>query len=137
MAGMNSQLNWLLEDLIGRVPGAHRVVALSADGLPLAAGGGLSTEDTEHLSAIASAFQSLSVGTARHFDTGTVRQTVVEMDRAFLLVTTAGRGACLALLAGEEADLGMVAFELNLLVTKVGQVLSAAPRSSTAAPAFR
>jgi predicted regulator of Ras-like GTPase activity (Roadblock/LC7/MglB family) len=123
-----SELDWLLDDLVKRVAGADRAVVLSADGLLIGRSGNLSEEDAEHLSAVASAFQSLARGTGRHFGGGNVRQTMVEMDHAFLFVTAAGRGACLALLASENADIGMVAYEMNLMVKRVGAVLTSAPR---------
>jgi predicted regulator of Ras-like GTPase activity (Roadblock/LC7/MglB family) len=127
-----SELDWLLDDLVKRVAGADRAVVLSADGLLIGMSSNLSEEDAEHLSAVASAFQSLARGTGRHFGGGNVRQTMVEMDHAFLFVTAAGAGACLALLAGEHADMGMVAYEMNLMVKRVGAVLTAAPRSAPA-----
>ena len=99
-------LRWLLDDFIGRVAAADRMVALSADGLLIGRSSSLPNEDAEHLSAIASAFQGLARGAARHFASGGVRQTLVEMDNAFLVVTAAGRGACLAVLASDKADLG-------------------------------
>jgi uncharacterized protein len=122
-------LRWLLDDFVGRVAAADRVVVLSADGLLIGRSSSLSHEDGEHLSAIASAFQGLARGAARHFKTGGVRQTLVEMDNAFLVVTAAGRGACLAVLASDEADLGLIAYELNILLKRVGTYLSAAPRT--------
>jgi len=127
-----SELDWLLDDLVKRVAGADRAVVLSADGLLIGMSSNLTEEDAEHLSAVASAFQSLARGTGRHFGGGNVRQTMVEMDHAFLFVTAAGAGACLALLAGEHADMGMVAYEMNLMVKRVGAVLTAAPRSAPA-----
>jgi predicted regulator of Ras-like GTPase activity (Roadblock/LC7/MglB family) len=126
-----SELDWLLDDLVKRVAGADGAVVLSADGLLMGRSVNLSEEDAEHLSAVASALQSLARGTGRHFGGGNVRQTMVEMDHAFLFVTAAGSGACLALLAGENADMGMVAYELNLMVKRVGAVLTAAPRSAS------
>jgi predicted regulator of Ras-like GTPase activity (Roadblock/LC7/MglB family) len=122
-------LRWLLDDFVGRVAAADRVVVLSADGLLIGRSSSLSHEDGEHLSAIASAFQGLARGAARHFKSGGVRQTLVEMDNAFLVVTAAGRGACLAVLASDEADLGLIAYELNILLNRVGTYLSAAPRT--------
>ena len=101
---------------------------LSADGLLLSRSGTLTEDDADRLAAVASAFQGLARGTGRQFGGGAVRQTVVEMDEAFLFVTAAGRGACLAVLTEAEADLGLVAYEVNLLVRKVGSRLSAAPR---------
>jgi len=124
------ELNWLLDGLVDRTAGANRAVVLSADGLLLGRSGNMSQPDAEHLSAMASAFQSLAKGAGRHFGGGEVRQTVVEMDHAYLLVTAAGAGACIAMLAGEEADLGMLAYETNLLVSQVSAALSAAPRGA-------
>jgi predicted regulator of Ras-like GTPase activity (Roadblock/LC7/MglB family) len=124
-----SELDWLLDDLVGRVPGAERAVVLSSDGLLIGRSRSLSAEDAEHLSAVASGFQSLARGTGRHFGGGQVRQTVVEMDHAFLVVTAAGQGACLALLASGEAEMGMVAYEMNLMIKRVGVYLTSPPRA--------
>src|SRR5882757_2233191 len=126
------ELDWLLNELVRRVAGADRAVVLSADGLLIGRSSNLSEPDAEHLSAVASAFQSLARGTGRHFGGGQVRQTLVEMDHAFLFVTAAGHGACLALLAREDADMGMVAYEMNLMVKRVGAVLTSAPRVPSA-----
>ena len=123
-----NELDWLLDDLVSQVAGAERAVVLSADGLLIGRSSNLSEEDGEHLSAVASAFQSLARSTGRHFGGGQVRQTVVEMDHAFLFVTAAGRGACPALLTAEDIDMGMVAYAMNMMVKRVGAVLSAAPR---------
>jgi predicted regulator of Ras-like GTPase activity (Roadblock/LC7/MglB family) len=129
MAETNTtELNWLLDDLVARVAGAQHAVVLSTDGLLIGRSRSLNREDGEHLSAMASAFQSLARGVGRHFAGGQVRQTVVELDHAFLMVTAAGSGACLALLANAETDIGMVAYEMNLLVKKVGAYLVAEPR---------
>jgi predicted regulator of Ras-like GTPase activity (Roadblock/LC7/MglB family) len=132
MKDMNSphkELNWLLEDLVGRVVGARHAVVLSADGLLLGRSPGLSKDDSDHLSAMASAFQSLARGTGRQFGGGQVRQTIVEMERAHLFVTAAGQGACLAVVGDEDADMGMIAYEMNMLVKRVGAYLSSAPRT--------
>ena len=124
-------LRWLLDDFVGRVAAADRVVVLSADGLLVGRSTSLSHEDAEHLSAMASAFQGLARGAARHFDGGGVRQTLVEMDNVFLIVTAAGRGACLAVLASDKADLGLIAYEMNILLKRVGTYLTAAPRTAS------
>ena len=121
-------LRWLLDDFVGRVADADRIVVLSADGLLVSRSSSLSNEDAEHLAAIASAFQGLARGAARHFDGGGVRQTLIEMDKVFFVVTAAGRGACLAVLASDRADLGVIAYEMNILLKRVGTYLSAAPR---------
>jgi predicted regulator of Ras-like GTPase activity (Roadblock/LC7/MglB family) len=123
-------LQWLLDDFTDRVAAVDHAVVLSADGLLVGRSSSLSHEDGEHLSAVASGFQSLARGAARHFKTGRVHQTMVEMDHAFLFVTAAGRGACLAVLATEKADVGLVAYEMNILIKRVGSYMSAAPRTA-------
>lgn len=124
------ELTWLIDDFVERVVGLDRAAVLSNDGLLIGRSSNLSHEDAEHLSAMASAFQSLSRGTSRHFDGGGVRQTLVEMENAFLFVMAAGKGACIAALAAKTAELGMVAFEMNRLVKRVSIALSAEPRST-------
>ena len=125
----SANLTWLLDDLVERVPTAQQAVVLSADGLMMGASAGLSREDAEHLSAMAAGFQSLAKGASRHFGAGPVRQTVVEMESAFLFVTAAGQGTCLAVLAASDADLGLIAYEMAMLVTRVGASMAAPERS--------
>ena len=122
-------LTWLLDDLVARVENARQAVVLSADGLLIAGSTGLSREDGEHLSAVASGFQSLARGAGRHFGGGAVRQTIIEMESAFLFVTAAGQGACLAVLSDSEADMGLIGYEMAMLVTRVGQYLSTPARA--------
>jgi hypothetical protein len=50
------------------------------------------------------------------------------MDEAFLFVTAAGRGACLAVLSAADADIGLIAYEMAMLVIRVGQSLSTPTR---------
>ena len=122
------ELNWLLDGLVDKVTDVRQAVVLSSDGLLMGASRDLGREDAEHLSAVAASFASLARGAARQFSGGGVRQTIVEMDNAFLFVTAAGQGACLALVAGSAADVGLIAYEMAMLVTRVGQHLSAHPR---------
>ena len=126
-----ANLTWLLDDLVGRVPTARQAVVLSADGLLVGASSGLSREDAEHLSAMASGFQSLAKGASRHFNAGPVRQTMVEMEAAYLFVTAAGNGACLAVLASVDSDIGLIAYEMAMLVVRVGEFLSTSSRAPT------
>lgn len=129
-ANTSTKLDWLLDDLLRRLPGARNAVVLSSDGLLLGRSSTISREDGEHLSAVASGFQSLAKGAGRQFGGGAIRQTVVEMENYFLVVTAAGFGASLALLADVDCDMGMVAYEMNLLVKQVGTYLSAEPRNA-------
>jgi Uncharacterized distant relative of homeotic protein bithoraxoid len=121
-------LTWLLNDLVDRVAEVKQAVVLSADGLLMAASRGISREDAEHLAAMASGFHSLARGAGRHFGGGNVRQTIVELDSLFLFVTAAGKRANLAVLAAENADVGLIAYEMTMLVTRVGKYLTTSAR---------
>ncbi|MFE6991189.1 roadblock/LC7 domain-containing protein [Streptomyces pharetrae] len=127
--GGTGELNWLLDDLVDRVASIRKAVVLSGDGLPTGVSKDLSREDGEHLAAVASGFHSLAKGVGRHFEAGGVRQTVVELDDAFLFVTAAGDGSCLAVLSDADSDIGQVAYETTLLVKRVGPHLATAPRT--------
>ncbi|WP_328766460.1 roadblock/LC7 domain-containing protein [Streptomyces sp. NBC_00286] len=124
------ELDWLLDDLVTRVGEVRHAVVLSNDGLAMGASGALTREDAEHLAAVASGFNSLAKGAGRHFGVGGVRQTMVEMDDGFLFVAAAGDGSCLAVLSAVTADIGLVAYEMALLVKRVGEHLSTAPRAA-------
>ena len=128
-AGKGGELDWLLDELVERVGSIGKALVLSGDGLPRGASRDLTREDGEHLAAVASGFHSLAKGVGHHFDVGTVRQTVVELDEAFLFVTAAGDGSCLAVLADADSDVGLVAYEMTLLVKRVGAHLGTAPRT--------
>jgi len=126
-------LRWLVDELVERVAHAQHAVVLSADGLLIASSTGLGRDDAEHLSAVAAGFQSLARGAGRQFRGGPVRQVIIEMEAAFLFVTAAGRGACLAVLAAPEADVGLIAYEMAMLVTRVGQYLTTPVRTGVGA----
>jgi uncharacterized protein len=127
-----SQLDWLLDDLVMRVPHIDRAVFLSQDGLALGASRGLEQSDAEHLAALAAGFQSLARGTGRHFGGGDVRQTIIEMTSGFLFVSAAGQGTCLAVLSGAQADIGQVAYEMAVLVQRTGDHLQVTMRTRSA-----
>ena len=67
-------LDWLLDDLVRRVPHLTKAVILSQDGITLGASDTLERDDAEHLAALAAGFQSLARGAGRRFGGGTARQ---------------------------------------------------------------
>jgi predicted regulator of Ras-like GTPase activity (Roadblock/LC7/MglB family) len=122
------ELDWLLHNLTASVDGVQNAVILSPDGLPLGRSPGLNPTDAETLAALAAGAQALAHGTSRKFSSGQVVQTTIEMDAAILFITPAGRGTCVALLADAEADHGLIAYELAVLVKRVGQHMIADAR---------
>lgn len=127
-------LTWLVDDLIRRVDGAEHAIVLSTDGLLVCASEGFDRDDAEHLAAVSAGLNSLSRGAGRHFGNGGVRRTVIEMDDGFLFVTAAGSGACLAVLCYGDIDVGLVAYEMEMLVVRVGQFITTPARGGLGAP---
>lgn len=123
-------ITWLVNDMVERVAHAEQAVVLSADGLLIAKSAGLGREDAEHLSAVAAGLHGLARGAGKRFGRGYVRQTIIEMESGFLFVTAGGNGACLAVLGTEDADVGLIAYEMAMIVARVGQYLSTPIRAA-------
>ena len=123
-------LGWLLANFADRVPGVAHAIAVSADGLLLAASRDLPRDRADQLAAIASGLVSLTQGAARCFEGGAVLQTVVEMDNGFLFLMSISDGSSFAVLAARSCDVGQVGYEMALLVDRVGEALTPAPRST-------
>jgi len=129
--GPVGQLDWLLDDLVRRVAEVTKAVILSQDGMALGASQSLGRDDAEHLAALAAGFQSLARGAERHFGNGgAVRQSIIEMESGYLLVSAAGSDTCLAVIAAPEADLGLVAYEMAILVRRTGEHIRVNTRAS-------
>jgi predicted regulator of Ras-like GTPase activity (Roadblock/LC7/MglB family) len=121
-------LSWLVSNFTTKVPGVANTLVLSADGLPLALSDNLDREAADQLAAIASGLSSLTHGAARLLAAGAVKQTIVEMEAGFLFVQTISDGSILSVLTTTDADLGLIGYEMALLVSRVGDVLTPALR---------
>ncbi len=119
-----SQFGWLVDDFVGRVPGVAHSVVVSSDGLLLTASAHLPRDRADQLAAVASGLISLTQGAARCFEAGQMVQTVVEMERGIVLLMAISDGSCLAVLAAPSCDIGLVGYEMTLLVERVGQLLT-------------
>jgi uncharacterized protein len=122
------QLSWLLDNLVDQVEHVQQALVLSRDGLVVAASQNVTREDGDHLSALAAGVQSLARGAGRQFAGGEVRQTIIEMESAFLFIMAAGEGTCLAVLSSADANVGVMAYEMAMLVRRMGKHLAAPPR---------
>lgn len=121
-------LNWLVTNFVERVPDVAHAVVVSSDGLPLAFSDGFPQERADQLAAVTSGLTSLTQGSARVFEGGTVVQTIVEMQAGVLVVMSIGSAAALAVLAGSEGDLGLIAYEMALLTERAGRMIAPPPR---------
>jgi predicted regulator of Ras-like GTPase activity (Roadblock/LC7/MglB family) len=122
-------LNWLVANFSKGTPGVAHAIVVSSDGLPIAMSERLDRSKADQLAAIASGLTSLTQGAARCFQGGLVKQTVVEMDRGFLFVMSISDGSCLAVLAASSCNVGVVAYEMTVLVARAGDVLTPSLRA--------
>jgi uncharacterized protein len=124
-----SDFNWLVGNFANRTPGVAHALVVSADGVPVAVSQRLDRAKADQLAAVASGLASLTQGGARLIEGGLVKQTVVEMDRGLLVVMAISDGSCLAVLAGSSCDVGLVAYEMTVLVSRGGDVLTPSLRA--------
>lgn len=122
-------MNWLVSSFVEEVPGVAHAVVVSADGLPMAFSRGFPQDRADQLAAIAAGLVSLTQGSARVFEGGGVTQTIIEMERGLLLVMSISDGSSLAVLAAPDCDMGLVAYQMTILVERAGQVLTPAVRA--------
>ena len=124
-----SDFSWLVGNFANCTPGVAHAMVVSADGLPVAVSERLDRPRADQLAAVASGLASLTQGGARCIAGGLVRQIVVEMDRGLLVVMAISDGSCLTVLAASGCDVGMVAYEMTLLVSRTGDVLTPSLRA--------
>ena len=132
--GADAKLNWLLDGLLSRTPGARHALVLSRDGLKLCRTPELSEDQADQLAAISAGIQSLAQGASMEFGDGTggVRQSMTEFYGGILFVVEAGYGTHLAVVAEEDADVGLIGHNMNELVEQLGEHLSTPARDVAA-----
>ena len=121
-------LNWLINNFVDQVPKVAHAVVLSSDGLLLAFSDGLARDRADQLAAVACGLASLTVGAARIFEGGPVTQTIVEMKRGFLFVMSISDGSVFAVMSAPECDMGLVSYQMTLVVERTGDVLTPSVR---------
>jgi len=117
-------LNWLVNSFSDRIAGARSTVVVSSDGLALAVSDRIARDTADQLAAVTSGLASLAAGAARSFAAGVVNQVIVEMSGGFLFVTAVSDGSALAVMCDPDCDIGLIGYEMSLLVARIGQVLS-------------
>ena len=122
-------LNWLVGNFAKATPGVAHAMVISADGLPVAISERLDRARADQLAAIGSGLASLTVGASRCFDGGVVKQCVVEMEGGFMFIMSISDGSCLAVLAATTCNVGVVAYEMAVLVARAGDVLTPSLRA--------
>ncbi len=118
--------NWLLSNFVGTTPGVTDAVAVSSDGLLMAMSSSLERAGAEQLAAIIAGMTSLGESTARCFALGGLDQVIVAMDEGYLFVSSVSDGSSLGVVADRRCDIGGVGYQMQMLVERVGTVLTPA-----------
>ncbi|MGJ7440054.1 roadblock/LC7 domain-containing protein [Aquipuribacter sp. MA13-6] len=130
-----ADLDWVMSGLKKKVPGVLHALTATADGLHLASTPGLDPATQKLLSSITSGLASLTASAATTCGAERPVQTLVEIDRGFMIVASIGDTAAVIVLTSRDVDLGLVGYELGLLVQRIGRVLTPGLRGTTAVPA--
>jgi uncharacterized protein len=117
-------LDWLVTNFVERVPHVAHALIISSDGLSMAVSDGFPQERADQLAVVTSGLSSLAQGAARIFDGGLTIQSVVEMEGGLLVVMTISEAANLAVLAEPDAAMGIIAYEMTLLVERAGRMIT-------------
>lgn len=125
----NNDLDWLVNSFVDKTTGARSAIVVTTDGLVLALSERITRDSADQLAAVTSGLASLTAGAARCFDAGPVTQVIVEMAGGFLFVTKVSETSLLAVMCEPSCDIGQIGYEMSLLVTRIGRVLTPAVRT--------
>jgi predicted regulator of Ras-like GTPase activity (Roadblock/LC7/MglB family) len=124
---------WLINSFVSKVSGVANSILVSADGLALARSKDFPGDRADQLAAVVSGLTSLTLGASRCFNAGAVRQILVEMDEGYLFIMSVSEGSSIAALAAPSCDIGLVGYEMSLLVSRMGSALTPALRAQLSA----
>jgi predicted regulator of Ras-like GTPase activity (Roadblock/LC7/MglB family) len=117
-------VGWLIDNFVDRTPGVSEAVVVSSDGLPMATSKTLDRDAADRFAAVAAGLIGLAYGAAGRVGGGAVNEIIVEMENVFLFVTGVSDGSCLAVVADASCDVGLVGYEMAVLVDRTRTVLT-------------
>jgi uncharacterized protein len=123
-------LGWMLDTFAERAPDVSHAIAISSDGLMVAATRNLPPERADQLAATGSGLVSLLRGAAGFFDAGRVISNVTQLEGGFMFSMAFNDGASLLVLAAPTCDVGKVSYEMTELANRIGDVLTPAARGA-------
>lgn len=119
-----TSFGWLLDGFVHAVAGTRHTLVVSADGLLMAMSSGMDRTSGDQLAAIVSGIASLARGAAGQLGSGAVQQAIIEMDQGFLFLMNISNGSVLATVAEPTCDVGLVGYEMALLVSRTEATLT-------------
>lgn len=115
---------WLISEFVRTADGVTDAVAVSSDGLLMAASDSLDRDRADHLAAVVSGITSLAQNAATAHGFHGMKLVMIEMLGGFLMVGRIRDGSCLGVLAAEGCDVGLVGYEMAVLADRAGELLT-------------
>ncbi|RKE22047.1 roadblock/LC7 domain-containing protein [Streptomyces sp. TLI_171] len=126
--------NWLLDHFAAETAGVRQAVAVSSDGLLVAASDGhtgrgrprtaVDPGAADRLAAVLSGLIALAGGASADHGLGPLEKVVVDLADGYLVLMSVSAGCTLGVVAAKPAALGTVAYEMALFVNRTGSVLT-------------
>lgn len=120
----STDLGFLLRGLVEQVPGIREAAVVSSDGLLVALSPGIDRGPGDRLAAVAAGLISVARGAGTPMRAGAVHEVIVEYEQALIIVMGISDGSALAVVAQRPCDMGLVAYEMAMLVERVGPALT-------------
>lgn len=129
MIQQRANFDWMLKQLHDSVPGIEMIVVLSADGLRIARYGG-EPDAADRVAAACAGLQSLASAVAVEIpgSDGRMKLVIIEIDRGYFYLMSAGANAYLAVLADVRTEPGTMSAHMRDLVVRIGSHLTSPPR---------
>ncbi|MEU1181766.1 roadblock/LC7 domain-containing protein [Streptomyces sp. NPDC005820] len=124
MTSAHQNFAWLVSDFVRTTDGVTDAVAVSSDGLLIAASEGLTRDRADHLAAVVSGIASLTQNAATTHGFRGMKLVMIEMLDGFMMVNQMRDGSCLGVLAEEGCDIGLVGYEMAVLSDRGGALLT-------------
>lgn len=114
---------WMLKSFVNDNSGVVTATAVSSDGLLI----GSSSEDrdaVDQMAAIVAGTTSLARGAVEFLEHDNLTNVIIETTGGFLFISQISDGSALAVQTTLDCDLGLVGYEITLLVERVGAQLT-------------
>jgi hypothetical protein len=126
MSGAARNFNWLLTSFVRNTADTREAVAVSSDGFLLASSSNTARDGVEQYAAIISGVTSLTNGAGDFLGCGEFERIMVEMEGGMLFVATISDGSALGVLTDKSCDMGLIGYEMTLLLSRAGKALTPA-----------
>jgi uncharacterized protein len=119
-------LNWLVSNFVAGVPGVTQAAVVSSDGLLIASSEGIDRIAADRLAAVSAGLQSIARGASVPLKGGAVHEVIVELEHVILFVMSISESSVLAVTASRPCDVGLVGYEMAVLVERCAAALTPA-----------